>query len=124
MKTIAQQLNIKTFPFEIKVDGKQVYCEDSNGDWYRREYKDDNIVYYEDSDGYWRKYEYQDGNEVYVEKSNGYWHKREYQDGNIVYYEDSNGYIEDNRPKSKAQAKVAEARKLLEEAERELKETT
>ena len=82
MKTIAQQLNIKTFPFQIKVDGKEIYCEDSDG----------------------------------------FWVKSEYQDGKLVYYEDSNGRIRDNRPKSKAHAKVAEARKLLEEAERELKE--
>ena len=84
MQTIAQQLNIKTFPFEIEVDGKQVYYENLKG----------------------------------------YWFKREYQDGKEVYCENSNGYITDNRPKSKAQAKVEEARKLLEEAERELKETT
>ena len=84
MKTIAQQLNIKNFPFEIMVDGKEIYYEDSDG----------------------------------------YWHKREYQDGNKVYFEDSDGRIQDKRPKSKAQAKVEQARKLLEEAERELKETT
>ena len=102
MKTIAQQLNIKTFPFEINVDG--------------------NIAYAENSEGYWYKREYQDGKQVYYEDSDGYWHKREFQDGKCVYYETSNGYIRDDRPKSKAQAKVAEARKLLEEAERELKE--
>ena len=84
MKTIAEQLNIKTFPFTIKVDGKQVYSETSYG----------------------------------------YWCKSEYQDGELVYYENSDGYVEDNRPKSKAQAKVVEARKLLEEAERELREAT
>ena len=82
MQTIAQQLNIKTFPFKIKVDG--------------------NMVYHEDSYGYWAKYEYQDGERV--------------------YFEDSNGTIRDNRPKSKAHAKVAEARKLLEEAEKELEQ--
>ena len=104
MRTIAQQLNIKTFPFKIKVDGEEVYYEDSNGFWYKREY--------------------QDGKQVYFERSNGYWYKREYQDGNKVYFEDSDGRIQDKRPKSKAQAKVEQARKLLEEAERELKETT
>ena len=102
MKTIAQQLNIKTFPFKIEVDGKCVYEETSEGDWV--------------------KYEYQDGNEVYLENSNGIWRKREYKDGKQVYYENSNGDILDDRPKSKAQAKVEQARKLLEEAERELKE--
>ena len=38
MKTIAQQLNIKSFPFEIKdTNGKQVYHENSNGFWTKRE---------------------------------------------------------------------------------------
>ena len=104
MKTIAQQLNIKTFPFEIKVDG--------------------NIVYFENSEGYWYKREYQDGKQVYFEDSEGDWEKFEYQDGNCVYYEASDGDIQDDRPKSKAQVKVEQARKLLEEAEKELKETT
>ena len=84
MKTIAQQLNIKNFPFEIMVDGK---C-------------------------------------VYFESVRGFWFKQEYQDGKQVYYENSDGYVKDDRPKSKAQAKVEQARKLLEEAERELKETS
>ena len=88
MKTIAQQLNIKTFPFKRQ----------------------------------WEKSEYKDGKEVYYENSDGFWYKYEYQDGNEIYYENSYGYIEDNRPKSKTQAKVEQARKLLEEAERELKE--
>ena len=102
MKTIAQQLNIKTFPFEIKADGKEVYYENSNGFWCKREYQDGKVVYYEDSEGDWFKHEWRDGQ--------------------CVYYEDSDGHIKDNRPKSKAQAKVEQARKLLEEAERELKE--
>jgi hypothetical protein len=82
MKTIAQQLNIKEFPFEIK---------DSRG----------NLVYLEDSDGYWRKWECDShGNQVYYENSEGYWAKWEYDsDGNQVYYEDSDGLIEDIRPK-------------------------
>ena len=122
MKTIAQQLNIKAFPFQIKVDGNYVYSEDSDGYWCKREYQDGNEVYYENSNGCWSKREYQDGNKVYSEDSDGYWYKWEYQDGNEVYYEDSYGGIRDNRPKSKAHAKVAEARKLLEEAEKELKD--
>ena len=104
MKTIAQQLNIKTFPFRIEVDG--------------------NEVYYEDSSGFWWKQEYKDGKRVYLEGSDGYWCKSEFQDGKQIYFEDSDRHTEDSRPKSKAQAKVAEARKLLEEAEKELKETT
>ena len=53
MKTIAQQLNIKDFPFEIK---------DKNG----------NITYFEDSTGYWYKKEYDSNvNEIYFENSYG-----------------------------------------------------
>jgi hypothetical protein len=93
--TIAQQLKITTFPFEIK---------DENG----------RPIYREFISGYWWKCEYdQDGNEIYHEKSNGWWVKREYdQDGNEIYTEDSNGYIRDNRPKPEPEPK----RETLEEA--------
>ena len=51
--TIAQQLKIKEFPFIIK---------DNNG----------NEIYYENSDGYWKKREYDDkGNRIYYENSDG-----------------------------------------------------
>ena len=54
MQTIAQQLNIKEFPFTIK---------DKNG----------NEIYFETFDGYWRKCEYDSsGNEIYYENSDGY----------------------------------------------------
>ena len=83
MKTIAQHLNIKDFPFEIKdKNGYQTYFEDSTGYWIKREY---------DSNG----------NETYFEDSYGYWIKREYDsDGNQTYLEYSNGRIIDNRPKT------------------------
>ena len=82
MKTIAQQLGIKDFPFEIK---------DKNG----------NRIYYEDSDGHSVRHEYDsDGNEVCYQTSKGYSIKQEYDsDGNRRYYEDSHGNIVDNRPK-------------------------
>ena len=82
MKTIAQQLKIKDFPFVIKdKDGNETYYEDSNGYWYKKEYD-------------------ANGNEIYYENSNGYWHKREHDaNGNEIYYEDSDGVIRDNRPK-------------------------
>ena len=53
MKTIAQQLEIKDFPFEIKdKNGKQIYYEDSTGFWIKREFDSNgNKIYYEDSDG-------------------------------------------------------------------------
>ena len=51
--TIAQQLKIKEFPFEIRNnEGNLVYYEDSNGYWSKQEFDDwGNRVYYEDSDG-------------------------------------------------------------------------
>ena len=81
-KTIAQQLNVKEFPFEIKgKNGKQIYSEYSNGFWIKREYD-------------------QNGNQIYHENSNGFWSKREYdQKGLLIYYENSNFIIVDKRPK-------------------------
>ena len=80
--TIAQQLKIKEFPFEIKdKNGKEIYFEMSDGYWDQREYDSNGKeIYYETSDGFWRKTEY-DSN------------------GKEIYYEDSSGYVEDNRPK-------------------------
>ena len=89
MKTIAQQLKIKEFPFIIK---------DSNGKW----------IYRENSDGYWFKREYDSkGNEIYVEYSNGSWEKREYDSkSNQIYYESSYGTVNDNRPKTEIQKAI------------------
>jgi hypothetical protein len=82
MKTIAEQLNIKEFPFEIRD-------------------KDRNLLYCEKSNRHWLKYEYDlNGNQTYFEDSNGYWWKSEYDSNlNLLYYENSDGLIEDNRPK-------------------------
>jgi hypothetical protein len=51
--TIAQQLKIKEFPFVIyDNNGKEIYCEHSNGHWHKREYDDNgNKIYFENSDG-------------------------------------------------------------------------
>jgi hypothetical protein len=53
MKTIAQQLNITEFPFIIKdKNGREIYYEDSDGYWAKREYDSNgNLIYYENSDG-------------------------------------------------------------------------
>ena len=53
MKTIAEQLNVKEFPFSINdSQGNEIYCENSNGCWWRREYDDNGReIYWEDSDG-------------------------------------------------------------------------
>ena len=82
VKTIAQQLKIKDFPFIIKdKNGYHIYREDSKGFWWKKEF---------DSNG----------NEIYYENSNGYWIKRGFdKNGNETRYEDSNGIIIDNRTK-------------------------
>jgi hypothetical protein len=82
MKTIAQELKIKDFPFKIKdKNDNQIYREDSNGYWWKREYDKNN-------------------NSIYCESSNGFWWKREFdENNNEIYYEDSDGYIVDKRPK-------------------------
>jgi hypothetical protein len=91
MKTIAQQLNIKDFPFEIN---------DKNG----------NEIYYEQSDGFWIKQEWDsNGKEIYVENSDGFWAKREFDsNGNLNYYEDSDGIIRDKRRKPSCEGKIVE----------------
>jgi len=80
MKTIAEQLNVKEFPFSIK---------DKNG----------NIIYIENEDGYWYKSEFDsNNNRLYFEDSFGVWFKYEYDlRGNKIYFEDSDGNIEDKR---------------------------
>jgi uncharacterized protein RhaS with RHS repeats len=90
MKTIAQQLNVTDFPFEIKdKNGKVIYYEDSNGLWWKREYDSNGKV-------------------IYCEDSNGWWWKKEYDsNGKVIYYEDSNGVVRDNRPKG-CEGKVVE----------------
>ena len=108
--TIAKQLKIKEFPFEIKDSkGNEIYCEDSDGAWAKREYDSNgNRIYFEDSTGYWGRREYDSkGNLIYLEDSNGYWLKREYDSkGNEIYYEYSTGAIVDNRPKADVQKAI------------------
>ena len=74
MKTIAQQLNVKKFPFIIRDEnGNELYYEDSSGFWTKSEYDENhNMLYFEDSDGFWEKREYDiNCNEVYFETSYG-----------------------------------------------------
>jgi len=112
MKTIAQQLGIKDFPFEIKdKNGKLIYSETSKGYWSKSEYDSNgNKIYFETSKGYWVKYEYDsNGKEIYAETSNGYWAKREYDsNGKEIYFENSYGKVIDNRPKPSCEDKVVE----------------
>ena len=52
-KTIAQQLNVKEFPFKIKdKNGNQIYYENSNGIWVKHEYdQNGKVIYSENSIG-------------------------------------------------------------------------
>ena len=108
--TIAKQLKIKEFPFEINDSkGDRIYWEDSDGYWIKREYDSNgNMIYWENSDGLCEKRGYDSkGNEIYVEYSNGSWEKREYDSkSNQIYYEDSDGLIVDNRPKTDVQKAI------------------
>ena len=94
-KTIAQQLNVKEFPFEIT---------DENG----------NIIYREDLSGFWYKSEFDKyGNETYLQNSEGYSFKQEFDENNDqIYFEDSDGNIVDNRPKVK-EVTIDELEKVL-----------
>ena len=53
MKTIAQQLGIKEFPFIINDSkGNRIYFESADGYWEKREYDSQgNRIYYKDSNG-------------------------------------------------------------------------
>tara|TARA_R110000868_G_scaffold204078_1_gene452094 strand:+ start:712 stop:1095 length:384 start_codon:yes stop_codon:yes gene_type:complete len=103
MKTIAQQLKIKDFPFIIKdKDGNEIYRENSDGWWRKKEYDSNGReIYHENFCGFWSKKEYDaHGKEIYRENSGGLWSKREYDsNGNEIYWENSDGVIKDNRPK-------------------------
>ena len=89
MKTIAQQLQIKKFPFSIEdSNGKEIYREESDGHWVRREYDSSN-------------------RENYLETSKGDWFKREYDSvGKEIYYESSFGTLYDARPKTDVQKAI------------------
>jgi len=52
MKTIAQQLKVKQFPFIIRDEnGNKIYYEYSDSFWVKREFDENsNEIYYEDSD--------------------------------------------------------------------------
>ena len=117
MKTIAQQLNVTEFPFEIRdKNGNVIYFEYSNGGWSKREFDENrNKIYFENSNGYWSKAEFdKNHNVIYCEDSNGYWAKREYdENNNEVYYENSNGKIIDNRPKSIQEYTMEELTNIL-----------
>jgi hypothetical protein len=103
MKTIAQQLKIKDFPFIIKDKaGNEIYYETSAGYWSKSEHDaQGKEICFENSNGRWEKTERNaHGNEIYYEDSNDLWIKREYDaHGSEIYYENSYGTVIDKRPK-------------------------
>ena len=112
MKTIAQQLKVKDFPFVIRdKNNNLIYWENLNGYWYKQEFdSNNNKIYCEDSNGYWYKQEYDSNNNgIYYEDSDGDWNKQEYDsNNNEIYFEDSNGEIIDKRPKSTPEFTIEE----------------
>ena len=87
--------------FKGKVELKGDYKLTVYDGWFEVFDSKGNQVYSENSDGYWSKREYDGkGNEVYYEDSDGFWYKIEYDGkGNRVYYENSEGEVIDNRVK-------------------------
>jgi hypothetical protein len=81
-QTIAQQLGITKFPFEIRDgNGNLIYIEFENGLWSRWENNEKGwLIYYEGSGGIWERWEYD-------------------KEGLVIYYENSKGEVRDNRPK-------------------------
>ena len=93
------------------VNRNQIYYENSDGFWFKREYDvNGNIIYFENSNGFWWKREFDfNNNLIYFETSNGHWWKREFDaNGNRIYYENSDGDIIDKRPKGSCNGKVVE----------------
>jgi YD repeat-containing protein len=102
--TIAQQLGITEFPFEIKnSNGNTIYRETSTGFWAKREFDArGNEISYRNSIGYWAECEYDaNGNQISFRDSDGFWSKREYDaNGSMVYRENNEGIKLDKRPET------------------------
>lgn len=85
----------KKFPVVVcNEKGQEIYREEANGHWVKREYDEQGRqVYWETNRGGWARHQYDDaGNEIYYENSDGFWFKAEYsENGFRTYYEDSNG---------------------------------
>lgn len=87
----------KEYPVIVRNDnGQEVYREEINGHWVKREYDEKGRqVYWETSSGEWARHRFDDaGNTVWYENSDGYSFVAEYsQNGFRTYYEDSNGKV-------------------------------
>ncbi len=86
--------NIKYPIVKFNSAGLEIYREEENGYWVKREYDDHGRqIYWETNRGAWAKHHFDDaGNELYYENSDGFWFKSEYdKNGFRTFYEDSNG---------------------------------
>lgn len=87
----------KKFPVVVCNDkGQELYREEQNGHWVKREYDEQGRqVYWESSSGDWAKHKFDDaGNEIYYTNSDGFYFISEYsENGFRTYYEDSNGKV-------------------------------
>lgn len=92
-----QQSVNKHFPVvKFNDAGQEIYREEENGYWVKREYDEQGRqVYWETNRGGWAKHQYDDaGNETFYENSDGFWYKAEFSDSGFrTYYEDSNGKV-------------------------------
>jgi len=89
-KTIAQQLGVTQFPFEIRNGGNLIYKEWEDGFWTRMEYNSQGkLIFFEDSTDFWSKFKYNS-------------------EGREIFYENSKGEIIDNRPQPKAEPMTIE----------------
>ncbi len=84
----------KKYPIvEYNEAGKEIYREELNGFWVKREYDEQGRQIYWETKDEWVKHEYDEaGNETYYENSSGFWYRVEYnENGYRTYYEDSEG---------------------------------
>jgi len=112
MKTIAEQLNVKEFPFYIKNNsGAIIYIEYSNKVWNKTEFDENgNEIYWEYNYGFWCKKEFDNkSNFISYKDSNGKWEKYEYDlNLNKIYHETNEGVIFDKRVKELTLDQIAE----------------
>jgi hypothetical protein len=112
-KTLAKQLNINKFPFYIEDNnGNEIYYENYNGLWIKKEFDQYNQkIYYESSNGLIEDNKPKtlakqlkinnfafgiidnNGNIIYYEDSKGYWYRIEFDGNQPIYYENSIGSI-------------------------------
>ena len=110
-KTLAKQLKINNFSFEINdINGNEIYFENSRGFWHKKEFNQNNErIYYENSNGIINDkkpktlatqlkinnfpFMIKDNNEntIYYEDFKGYWYRVEFDENQPIYLENSYG---------------------------------